>query len=134
MLDTVDKDNGDKVQIDPIVTQIAQIIYDKAGKNIYAVDIRDVSTLCDYCIIAEGTVDRHVKAIGRTLMTELAALGHKPVKVEGEQEGHWLILDYLNVMVHVLTPNFREKYRLERLWDQGRILELNLEQSDAIYN
>ncbi|MCH9631893.1 MAG: Ribosomal silencing factor RsfS [Chlamydiae bacterium] len=57
----------------------------------------------------------------------MAVLGHKPVKVEGEQEGHWVILDYLNVMVHILTPTFREKYRLERLWDEGTIIDLNLE-------
>ena len=123
MLDTVDSQKD----VHPIVSTIAQIIYEKAGKNIYAVDIRGMSSLCDFCIIAEGTVDRHVKAIGRTIQKEMAVLGHKPTIVEGEQEGHWVILDYLNVMVHILTPTYREKYRLERLWDEGTIIDLNLE-------
>ncbi len=127
MLDTIENQKTELEDAHSVISNIAQIIYDKSGKNIYAVDIRNTSSLCDFCIIAEGTVDRHVKAIGRTIQKEMAVLGHKPVKVEGEQEGHWVILDYLNVMVHILTPTFREKYRLERLWDEGTIIDLNLE-------
>ena len=127
MLDTENCESQEQEKVDPLLKSIAQIIYDKAGKNIYVVDVRGMSNLCDYCIIAEGTVDRHVKAIGRSIQKEMSILGQKPVKVEGEQEGHWVILDYLNVMVHILTPAFREKYRLERLWDEGTIVDLNLE-------
>ncbi len=104
---------------------IAQIIYEKSGKNIFAVDIRGVSTLSDFCLIAEGTVDRHVRAIAQTVEKELALLGHKPSRVEGMQEGQWVILDYLNIMVHVFTPAFREKYHLERLWEEGTVVDLN---------
>ncbi len=127
MLDTIDCQDEKHEDVHPIISTIAQVIYDKSGKNVYAVDIRKMSTLCDYCIIAEGTVDRHVKAIGQSVQRELLVLGQKPIKVEGQQEGHWVILDYLNVMVHILTPAFREKYRLERLWDEGNIIDLKLE-------
>ena len=108
-----------------LVETIAQIIYNKAGKNIFAIDIRNVSTLCDFCIVAEGTVDRHVRAIAKTIEEELSLLGHKPSRMEGLQEGNWAILDYLNVMIHILTPSFREKYHLERLWEEGTIIDLN---------
>lgn len=111
-----------------LVETIAQIIYDKAGKNIFAIDIRGVSTLCDFCIVAEGTVDRHVRAIAKTIEEELSLRGIKASKVEGLQEGCWAILDYLNIMIHILTPSFREKYHLERLWDEGTILDLNFKE------
>lgn len=128
MLNTSNCSSESKPGIDPVVETIAQTIYDKAGKNIFAIDIRNTSSLCDYCIIAEGTVDRHVKAIAQTLQKELSTQGHKSVKVDGMQEGQWVILDFLNVMVHVLTPTFREKYRLERLWEEGTIIDLNLDE------
>lgn len=54
--------------------------------------------------------------------------GIKASKVEGLQEGCWAILDYLNIMIHILTPSFREKYHLERLWDEGTILDLNFKE------
>lgn len=127
MLNSSDCVSEEQQMLDPLVNTIAQLIYDKSGKNIYAIDIRQTSSLCDYCIIAEGTVDRHVRAIGQNIVRELSLLGHKPVKVEGIQEGQWVILDYLNIMVHVLTPTFREKYRLERLWEEGTIIDLNFE-------
>lgn len=114
-------------QSQEIVNKIAVIIHEKLGRNIFAIDIRKVSTLCDFCIIAEGRVDRHVQAIAKEIEHELSKEDLHPTKVEGLQEGNWVILDYLNVMVHILTPAFREKYHLERLWQDGTILDLELE-------
>lgn len=108
-----------------LVFTIVQMIENKLGKNIFAIDIRGVSTLCDFCIVAEGSVDRHVTAIAHSIEDEMRKLGHKATLIEGMQEGNWVILDYLNVMVHILTPPFREKYRLERLWQDGTIIDLN---------
>lgn len=125
MSNATDCRKEEQEDVHPVVQSIAQIIYDKSGKNIFAIDIRGVSSLCDFCIIAEGTVDRHVRAIGQTIQEDMALMGQRVVKVEGMQEGHWVILDYLNVMVHILTPAFREKYCLERLWEQGTIIDLN---------
>lgn len=110
-----------------LVNKLTHIINEKLGRNIFAIDIRGVSSICDYCIVAEGRVDRHVQAIARTLEAELKKEGFEPSKMEGLQEGSWVILDYLNVMVHLLTPSFREKYHLERLWEEGKIIDLNFE-------
>lgn len=110
-----------------LVNKLAHIINDKLGRNIFAIDIRGVSSLCDYCIVAEGRVDRHVQAIGRAIEEELKKEGISPSKVEGLQEGNWVILDYLNVMIHLLTPTYREKYHLERLWQEGTILDFKFE-------
>ncbi|MCH9634146.1 MAG: Ribosomal silencing factor RsfS [Chlamydiae bacterium] len=106
-----------------LVNKLFSLIEESLGRNIFVIDIRRVSTLCDFCIIAEGRVDRHVRSIAKNLEATLKKEGISPVKMEGLQEGNWAILDYLNVMVHVLTPSFREKYRLERLWEEGTIVD-----------
>lgn len=109
-----------------IVFLIAQAIYDKKGMNTIAIDVRGISTITDFIVIAEGNVDRHVIAIAKNIEKELleAKEGH-PAYVEGMQNGDWVVLDYINVMVHLFVPGLREKYQLERLWSQGKILELD---------
>ena len=111
-----------------LVNKLSKIINESLGRNIFVIDIRGVSTLCDFCVVAEGRVDRHVRAIAKTLEKTLKKEGIETSKMEGLQEGNWVILDYLNVMVHILTPAYREKYRLERLWEEGTIVDLNFEE------
>ncbi len=111
-----------------LVNKLSKIINESLGRNIFVIDIRGISTLCDFCVVAEGRVDRHVKAIAKTLEETLKKEGIETSKMEGLQEGNWVILDYLNVMVHILTPAYREKYHLERLWEEGTIVDLNFEE------
>lgn len=105
---------------------IAQTIFDKKGMNIIALDVRNCSSLTDYVIIAEGTVDRHVIAIARAVQDALSKQGIKPVNIEGLDEGDWVVMDYLQFMVHLFTPSVREKYQLEQLWRKGDIVDLNI--------
>lgn len=105
---------------------IAQTIYDKKGVNILALDVRGVSTLTDYVVIAEGNVDRHVTAIAEAVVQALKEAGHPPIHVEGLQTGDWVVLDYLTFMVHLFMPGLRDKYRLEDLWKKGRICDLTI--------
>lgn len=105
----------------------AQIIFDKKGTNILALDVKGVSNLTDYIIIAEGNVDRHVIAIGQELIRELKILGETPVFTEGLQTGDWVVLDYLDYMIHLFMPGLREKYRLEELFQEGKIIDLKIE-------
>lgn len=115
-----------------LVNKIAQTIYDKKGMQIIALDVAGISSITDYIIIAEGNVDRHVAAIGKAIEKELfeSGFGH-PSYVEGYQNGDWVVLDYMVCMVHLFIPGLREKYQLERLWSNGKLLELNLK-SDAV--
>jgi len=105
---------------------IAQAIYDKKGMNILALDVRGISTMTDYFIIAEGTVDRHVRALAGVIEDELHACKMRPMYVEGLQEGDWVVLDYGHVVIHLFTPELREKYSLEQLWQQGKIIDLEI--------
>jgi ribosome-associated protein len=107
-----------------ILNLIAQTIYDKKGINILALDVQGISTLTDYVIIAEGNVDRHVTAIAEAILAALKENGHTPSHVEGLQEGDWVVLDFLDFMVHLFMPGLRDKYRLEELWKKGHICDL----------
>jgi ribosome-associated protein len=106
---------------------IAQTIFDKKGFNILVLDVRGVSTMTDHFIIAEGTVDRHVKALSSNLVDELAKEGFHPIHVEGEQTGDWIVLDYVDFIIHLFIPELREKYALEELWKQGKVVDVKIE-------
>jgi len=115
-----------KNNINLIFNIISQTIYDKKGINILGLDVRDVSTITDYVIIAEGNVDRHVEAIGKAVIDALEQIGETPACVEGLQIGDWVVIDYIEIMVHLFMPGLRDKYQLEKLWKKGRIIDLNI--------
>lgn len=106
--------------------RIAQAIYDKKGFNILVLDVRDICTMTDFFIIAEGTVDRHVKALSQTIYDELAPDRHYPLHVEGQQEGDWVVLDYADFVIHLFIPELREKYALEDLWKRGKVVDVKI--------
>ncbi|MDN3508392.1 MAG: ribosome silencing factor [Simkaniaceae bacterium] len=108
----------------------AQAIVDKKGVNVISLDVRDVSAVAEYVIVAEGRVDRHVIALADHLQRELRKHGVRPAYVEGMQNGDWIVIDYIGVMIHLFMPGLREKYQLERLWSDGKLLELELDLGD----
>jgi ribosome-associated protein len=108
------------------IQQIAQAIYDKKGTNVIAIDVRGVSSITDYIIIADGNVDRHVSALATEVQHIMRNAGEKPVHIEGQQVGDWVVLDYFQVVIHLLLPDMRQKYQLERLWPEGKVIDLDL--------
>jgi len=114
-----------------VLNQIAQILFDKKGFNILALDVRGVSTLTDYFIIGEGNVDKHVIALAKTVIKTLKEEGETPIHVEGLDVGDWVVIDYLELMIHLFKPGFREKYRLEELWHDGKVIDLEISLSEA---
>lgn len=105
---------------------IAQTIFDKNGANIFALDLRGVTDLADFIIIAEGNVDRHVKAIARNVIEVAEKLGEKPLIVEGEKNGDWIVIDFFGIVVHLFIPEIRQRYALEELWSGGKIVDLEI--------
>lgn len=108
------------------LNQIAQVIYDKKGSNIIALDVRELSTLTEYFILAEGDVERHVAAIARAVIDQQMTQKYCPFHVEGLQNGDWVVIDYGSIFVHIFHPDMREKYALEALWRFGHIIDLNI--------
>ena len=109
--------------MEKFIQKICQAIYDKKGLNILALDVRGISTVTDYLIIAEGNVDRHVAAIANAIVAET---GVTPHHMEGKQSGDWVLLDFVDIIVHIFLPEVREKFRLEELWSKGKPIELSL--------
>lgn len=105
---------------------IAQSIFDKKGFNILVLDVRGISTMTDYFVIAEGTVDRHVRSISREVSETLSELGFKPLHVEGEKDGEWVVIDFGEVIIHLFIPDMREKYALEEVWHNGKIVDVTI--------
>jgi len=109
-----------------IIIQIVQTIYDKKGTNIVALDVRGISSITDFVIIADGNVDRHVIALANELQDLMKKEGERPVHAEGKQSGDWIVLDYFQVVIHLLLPEMRQKYQLERLWPEAKVVDLDL--------
>ncbi|NGX51266.1 MAG: Ribosomal silencing factor RsfS [Chlamydiae bacterium] len=105
---------------------IAQTIHEKKGENIIAIDVRGISSITDTILIAEGNVDRHVIALAKGIEDTMREIGQKPSQVDGMQNGDWIVLDYFQIVIHLFTPEMREKYQLERLWPDGKVIDLDL--------
>jgi ribosome-associated protein len=96
--------------------EIANLALTKKAFDVVIMDVRDVSSVTDFFVIASGATDIQVKAIGRAIDDGLRAKGVKPLHSEGEGSCTWLLLDYVDVVVHVMQPRVRDYYNLEGLW------------------
>ena len=88
----------------------------KQGEGVLVLDVRDLITITDYFVIASGASDRQVKTISEEIVTALRGEGTKPVRIEGEAGSQWILLDFVDFVVHVFHQDERDHYRLERLW------------------
>lgn len=89
---------------------------DLKAENIAEMDVRDKTSVTDYIVIASGNSSRHVKSIANNVVVEAKKAGVKPLGVEGEADGEWVLVDLGDVVVHVMQPQVREFYSLESLW------------------
>lgn len=103
----------------------AEILDSKKGIDIKVVYIKDVSILSDYLVIATGTSSTHVKSLAEEVEFQLKELGIVPTHIEGHRSNSWILIDYGNLIVHVFSEDTRKFYDLERLWKDGKEIELN---------
>ena len=88
----------------------------KKAHDAVVLDMGDTVGYTDYFVILSGATTRQTKAIADAIVDGLRARGDRPARVEGEREAEWVLLDYLDIVVHVFTPAARDFYRLEALW------------------
>ena len=110
---------------DILAQQIAGYAADKKTIDLTVLDVRGILGYTDFFVIGTGNTERQVKAIHDAIHESMKKeLGELPRRVEGLPEARWVLMDYLDVVVHLLTPEAREYYRLEQLWGEAPVLEL----------
>ena len=113
------------------VRRAAQICADNRAENVVILDLRGVADMTDFFIIASGTSDTHVRALGGHVLDDLRAVGERPAHEEGLDRGRWVLLDYVDFVVHVFHPTMREFYQLERLWGDARVVAVKSQGAGA---
>jgi ribosome-associated protein len=102
-----------------LCTLIVDALDDVKAQDIVKLDVRKMTSVTDYMIVASGTSNRHVKALVDNVSEKAREAGHKPIGMEGEEGGEWVLLDLQDALVHVMLPKVREFYNLEKLWSFG---------------
>lgn len=111
---------GAQTSSSDLANRIAEAAADKKATDIVIVDMRGVVDYTDYMVVATGNTPRQTKAISDEIRRALKDEGRiLPRRVEGEREAEWILLDFLDAVVHVFTPQAREFYRLDRLWKEA---------------
>lgn len=112
-----------QVSTDELVASIIKAIDEIKAKDIQILDLRAIeNTVCDYFIVCTGTSNTHVSAIAGTIQKKVSKLTkEKPWHVEGENTSEWILLDYVNVVVHIFQQQAREYYDIESLWGDAKI-------------
>lgn len=94
---------------------------DVKARDIKVLDVRQLTTIADYMVVASGTSDRHVKSIAERLVQRASEAGCRPLGVEGTGTGEWVLVDLADVVVHIMQPKARDFYKLEKLWDMDAV-------------
>ncbi len=111
-----------KESADELITLILSGIEEVKGHNVNLLDLREIeNTVCDYFIICNGTSNTHVNAIVNSIQKTVSkAIQDKPWHVEGSDNAEWVLMDYINIVVHVFQKQIREFYDIEGLWGDAK--------------
>jgi ribosome-associated protein len=104
---------------DQLLKIVMTALEDMKGVDIRVIDVRDLTSITDRMVIVSGTSTRHVKALAENVVLESKKNGYKPLGVEGENVAEWVLVDLADVVVHVMMPEIRDFYALEKLWSVG---------------
>lgn len=115
------------VSTDELISVIIKGIDDVKGDDIQLLDLRQLeNTVCDYFIICSGNSNTQVNAITGSIQKLVSKeLKDKPWHIEGQNNSEWILMDYVNVVVHVFQKQIREFYDIESLWGDAKITEIN---------
>lgn len=106
------------------VTRAIDLARDRKARDLTVLDLRGVSSATDFFLVGTGTSDIHVRGIAEHIIDELKKYDIRPDHVEGLRGGRWVLIDYIDFVVHVFHPAARDFYQLERLWGDAPALTL----------
>ena len=98
-------------------TVVIDALADMKALDVKVLDVRGLTDVADFMVIASGTSDRHVRSVAQRVVERTKEAGFSPHGVEGQQDGDWVLIDLNEMIVHVMLPRVREFYGLEKLWD-----------------
>lgn len=110
-----------------LVALATQSAKDKKASHVVILNLKGLSPMTDYFAICSGESELHVRAIANQIIEDLEQQGESPWHVEGYSRGTWILLDYVDVVVHVFSQKIREYYALERLWGDAPVHRVSLE-------
>lgn len=115
------------VSIDELISVIIKAIDNVKGEDIQLLDLREIdNTVCDYFIICSGNSNTQVNAISGAIQKIVSKeLKDKPWHVEGQNNSEWVLMDYVNVVVHIFQKHAREFYDIESLWGDAKVTQIN---------
>ena len=102
------------------VKLVVQALEDKKAVDVKTYDVRGVSGLCDAFVVATGTAAPHLKGLVAGVQQAMRTAGEPSFRLSGDPESGWIVVDYVDVVVHVFSPEARAYYALERLWDGAK--------------
>jgi ribosome-associated protein len=105
------------MQAEELKDLVVQALEDRKAVDIRVLDVRDKTSITDLMVVASGTSDRHVRSLAGTVIDTAKEHGVRPLGTEGEQIGEWILVDLVDVVVHVMLPQVRDFYNLEKLWE-----------------
>ena len=113
---TVSRTQKSSLTSEGLVDLAARTLAANKGQDVVILDVRGLSSLWDFFIICSGGSKRHVQALAQHLQEALGQAGIKPLGLEGLEEGNWVLLDYVDVVIHLFMKPLRDFYDLEGLW------------------
>lgn len=103
---------------------LARLAWEKKAEDIVVLDVTKLTQFTDYFVLMTGQIDQHLKAIADHIVNTLKAQGIRPHHVEGENHLRWILIDYVDAVVHLFLPEVRQFYDLEALWGEAESMPL----------
>ena len=116
--------SGALSEYDPRLRVIADALVGKKGLDIVVMGLRSVTDIADFFVLCTGASDLHVRSLAQEVVDRLRESGDRPWHVEGMQQGRWVLVDNVDIVVHVFNGDAREHYALERLWGDAELFAI----------
>jgi ribosome-associated protein len=124
--EAVEEDEEGEFQFARLAEQIAEAAWDRKALDLKILDVRKLVSYADYFVICSGRSDRQVQAIAQNITAELREQGFRPLGVEGQAHGMWVLMDFGDIIVHIFHLNEREEYGLEQIWKDAPRLDVEV--------
>ena len=126
--------NRELLTAQALKTMVEEILEEMKARDVKVLDVQRLTDVTDWMIIASGTSDRHVRSIALRVRDEVREKTRmRPIGIEGEDQGDWVLIDLGDIVVHIMRPETREYYDLEKLWSREveELVRLNRDQADS---